>query len=87
LPIVSESDAPGIGAWRAQLGNLLKTSEIVSLPAAQIESNLQEASRTYHVLVLKSTTMLPYTAIFIELHTGYWGPDAEKRLRDAMQRK
>ena len=87
LPFVSESDAHGIGAWRAQLDGMLKGGEVSAVPAAQNESKIEDAAHTYHVLVLKSTTALPYSAVFIELHTGYWNPDAEKRLRNAMQGK
>jgi hypothetical protein len=84
---VSEEDAHGIGACRAQLAALLKGGEVASAPQDQIQSQLEAVSRTYRVLVLKSTTMLPFTSVFIQLDCGYWSPDAEKRLRAAMEPK
>jgi hypothetical protein len=88
LPFVPERDANGIGAFRAQLSILLKGGEInATLPQDQIMGNIQDVSRVYHVLVLKSTTALPYTSVFIQLDNGYWSSDAEKRLRATMQPK
>jgi hypothetical protein len=85
---VPESDANGIGTYRAQLATLLKGGEVIAtLPHEQIMGNLQDVSRAYRVLVLKSTTTLPYSTVFIQLDNGYWSQDAEKRLRAAMQRK
>jgi len=87
LPFVSELDANGIGAYRAQLATLLKGGEVASVPHEQIVAKVDDVSRAYHVLVLKSTTRLPYTSVFIRLDSGYWSADAEKRLRAAMQPK
>jgi hypothetical protein len=45
---------------------------------------LEEAGRSFEVLVLKSTLTLPYTSVFIELECGYWSDDAERALRAAI---
>ena len=87
LAFVSEQDANGISSYRAQLATLLKGGEVSSLPEDQIEAKMDDVSRIYHVLVLKSTTPLPYSTVFISLDDGYWSADAEKRLRAAMQPK
>jgi hypothetical protein len=88
LPFVQESDANGISAYRAQLVLLLKGAEVTTtLPDIQLMGNLEDISHSYRVLVLKSTTTLPYTSVYIQLDWGYWGPDAERRVRAAMQAK
>ena len=87
LAFVTERDAIGISAYRAELASLLRGGEVTSLPQEQMEGKVDGAARNYFVLVLKSTTMLPYTAVFIQLDNGYWSADAEKRLRMAMQPK
>jgi hypothetical protein len=88
LPFVREEDAHGIGACRAQIAGLLAGGTIVtSTGQDQLMAKMEEESRSYRVLVLKSTTNLPYTAVFIQLDSGYWSADAEKRLRAAMQPK
>jgi hypothetical protein len=85
LPYIPDQDANGISAYRAQLGSLLKGGETASLPQARLEAKVDAASRDYHVLILKSTTTLPYTAVYIEFVPSYWSTDAERRLRAAMQ--
>jgi hypothetical protein len=88
LPYISEQDAIGVGAYRAQLAGLLKGGQVVAtLPQEQILGTLEDASRSYRTLVLKSTTRLPYSTVFIELESGYWPADAEKRVRAAMGRQ
>ena len=87
LPFVTEQDANGIGAYREQIATLLKGGDVSSAPHEQLAAKLQDVARDYHVLVLKSTTRLPYSSVFIQLDSGYWSADAEKRLRAAMQPK
>ena len=84
LPFVLERDAIGIGAYQAQLSTLLKGGQVYALPQQEIDTKLDAVSRNYKVLVLKSTTTLPYSSVYIDLHSGYWNQDAENRLRAAM---
>jgi len=84
LKLVPESDAKGVTAYREALSNLLEKTEAQSLPHEEIISRLDEAGKTFHILVLKTSLTIPYTSVFIRLECGYWGADAEKRLRAAM---
>jgi len=89
LKLVPESDARGVTAYREALNKLLGTSaqskvEAQSLPHEEIISKLDEAGKTFHILVLKTSLTIPYTSVFIRLDCGYWSADAEKRLREAM---
>ena len=84
LKLVPESDAKGVTAYREALGGLLGKSEAQSLPHEEIISRLDEAGKTFHILVLKTRLTVPYTSVFIRLDCGYWTADAEKRLREAM---
>jgi hypothetical protein len=84
LKLVPESDAKGVAAYREALSKLLSKTEAQSLPHDEIISRLDEAGKTFHILVLKTTLTSPYTSVFIRLECGYWGADAEKRLREAM---
>jgi RbsD / FucU transport protein family len=85
LKFVPEVDAKGVTAYRDALAKLLSAKgQIESLPHEQIISRLDEAGRTFHVLVLKTTMTIPYTSVFMRLDCGYWTDDDEKRLREAM---
>jgi len=84
LKAVPESDAAGVTAYREALTNLVGKMEAQSLPHEEIISKLDEAGKTFHILVLKTRLTIPYTSVFIRLECAYWKPDAEKRLREAM---
>ncbi len=84
LPFVPEQDAPGVAAYRAEIADLLRSYPIESLPHDRIIATIEEASRHFNVLVLKTNMAIPYTSVFIRLDCKYWSADAEKRLRQRM---
>ena len=46
---------------------------------------LNEAGKSFHVLVLKTQMAIPYTSVFLQLDCRYWSAESEARLRKAMQ--
>jgi hypothetical protein len=81
LPFLTEDDAPGVAKYRSEVGDLLHAYPIQSLPHERVLANIEEASKHFNVLVLKTNMAVPYTSVFIRLDCKYWGDDAEKRLR------
>jgi|SRR5579862_1992832 len=84
LKAVPEADAAGVIAYRESLARLVGKTDVQSLPHEEIISKLDEAGKTFHILVLKTNLTIPYTSVFIRLECAYWKPDAENRLRKAM---
>jgi hypothetical protein len=82
LAFVDEAHAPGIGALRVGLTAALDGVETRALPHEDIIRALDEAGRTFHVLLLKTTLALPYTSVFLQLDCGYWSGEAEVALRE-----
>lgn len=85
LPFVSDQDAPGVSAYRTRIASLLHPYTIQSLPHEQIISRIDQAGKTFHILVLKTNMTIPYTSVFIQLNCRYWSDDAESRLRAKMK--
>jgi hypothetical protein len=81
LPFVPDQDAPGASAYRAEICDLLRAYPVTSMPHERVIANIDEASRQFHVLVLKTRMAIPYTSVFIRLDCKYWSADAEARLR------
>jgi len=81
LPFVDEGHAPGIGALRDGVGAALAGIDTRALPHEDIVRALDEAGRTFHVLLLKTTLALPYTSVFLPLECGYWSAESEADLR------
>jgi hypothetical protein len=84
LPFVPDEDAPGASAYRAQIAKVLHDYPIESIPHDKVIANIDETSKQFHVLVLKTKMALPYTSVFIRLDCKYWSADAEKRMRVKM---
>ncbi|HEV2401006.1 MAG TPA: hypothetical protein VGS27_28995 [Candidatus Sulfotelmatobacter sp.] len=90
LKAVPEDDAPGVTYYRDSLDHFLESFnsgslERQSLPHEQIISKLDEAGKTFHILVLKTRMTIPYTSVFLRLDCGYWTDAQEKHLREKMQ--
>jgi len=86
LEYVPEALAPGVEKYRSDLKLLLKDRQATTLPHEQIISKLDEAGRTFHVLILKTDLTIPYTSVFLRLDCGYWGAESEQQLRDAISK-
>lgn len=86
MPHVPEADAPDITAYRDGLTKLLGQREAQSLPHEKIIAKLDEAGKTFHVLLLKTNLTIPYTSVFLQLDCAYWNAEAEKRLRAALEK-
>ena len=87
LKLVPESDAAGVTAYREALAKLLGKTEAQSLPHEEIIAKLDEAGKTFHILVLKTRMTIPYTSVFVRLDCGYWTEEQEKKLREKMGAK
>jgi hypothetical protein len=87
LEHVAEQDAPGISAYRQLLAGLFEKL-LLEPPAKPVYHTsmlrtIDEAAKTYNVLIIKTNMALPYTPVFVELRAGYWPDEAEKRLRES----
>ena len=85
LPFVPDDDAPGASAYRTQIAQILSDYTIESIPHERVISEIDETSKEFHVLVLKTTMTIPYSSVFIRLDCKYWSADAEKRMRARMR--
>jgi len=84
LPFVPDDDAPGASAYREQVQKILADYTIESMLHERVINQIDETSKEFHVLVLKTTMTIPYSSIFIRLDCKYWSADAEKRMRARM---
>lgn len=85
LPFVPEQDAPGVSRYRGELKEILGTRPVTSLPHEELLRKVNDVSRSYKVLILKTSETIPYTSVFLQLNCKYWSDDAEARLRATMK--
>ena len=84
LPYVSDQDVPGISQFRANLADLLRAYPVESQAHGKLIDMVDQDSRTFRVLVLKTNSTIPYSSVFIHLKAKYWSDEAESRLRGTM---
>lgn len=83
---VTEHDTPGINAFRAELKKALNGRETLTLTNNTLNLLITDARKNYRILVIKTSTSLPYTSVFMELESGYWDGVSETALRNRMKR-
>jgi hypothetical protein len=81
LRSMSNDAAPGIDEFKRRAQQTLLGLETTSLDQESLMSLVADADRSFDVLVVRTTSALPYSSIFIELQPGYWDADAEQQLR------
>jgi hypothetical protein len=86
LDAVPDKASPGIGFYRSELATLLRGKNPTRMPHEEIIRKLDDAGKTFHVLILKTTMTHPYTSVFLQLQCSYWDAVKEKALRQALAR-
>src|ERR1700730_6665319 len=59
LPLISDSDAPGASAYRVEIAELLRKYPVHSQRHEKLISDIDEAGKTFHILVLKTNMTIP----------------------------
>jgi len=81
LRYISNDQAPGIDFYRGELTEALHGYTPRELELSILENIVSESAKKYSVLVIKTTTTLPYSTVFLDLDSGYWDRAAEQELR------
>ena len=84
---VENDYAPGIDEFRKRLQGSMHAHETTELEHQSLLTLIEDSTKTFEVLVIRTTTALPYTSVFMELQPGYWNGDSEARLREQLERQ
>jgi hypothetical protein len=85
LSFIAPEQVPAIEEYRTGLNDLLSGYEIQTILHDTVFVKIDQASRLFKVLVIKSEETIPYSSVFIELDCRYWSPEQEKVLRERIQ--
>ncbi len=86
LEQLTEMRAPGVRRHRRALHRLISSELHYEVTDRIISLQLTQAAQTYRILYIKTSTALPYSAVAIELDSGYWDSDDEAELRERMEK-
>ena len=87
LRSVENDFAPGIDELRKKLQAAQHGRETTELDQQSLLTLMEDASKSFDVLIIRTPTALPYSSMFLELQPGYWDVDSETRLRDKIERE
>jgi hypothetical protein len=87
LQYLPEKETPGVDQYRQRLKDRLTGFPVDSALHQKLIDQVDELSKNFHVLILKTNMTIPYTSVFLQLDCKYWGADSEQRLRNQMKGK
>lgn len=82
---VPNDKAPGVDAFRKKMDKALHGHPTREMDYRSLSLILEDSSKSYVVLVLKTKTPMPYSSVFIELDSAYWDSESESEMRRKMQ--
>lgn len=82
---VENDYAPGVEELRKRISASLHSHESTELDHQALLTLIEDANRSFDVLVVRTNTAVPYSSVFMELQPGYWDSDSEQHLREKMQ--
>lgn len=85
LAFVPEALAPGADDVRRRLEEALKGRGAQPVLHEELIARLDQVGKTFKIVMIKTTLTVPYTSVFLELDCGYWGPEAEAKMREKMK--
>ena len=84
LEYLTADMVPQINDFRDKHKVLFSSYPVKTMLHESVFSRIDEASRLFRIIVLKTNTLIPYSSVFIELDCKYWNDDLEKALRKKM---
>lgn len=87
LRSVENDFAPGIDEMRRRIKDSLHGHEATELDQNSLLTLLEDANRSFDVLVIRTQSALPYSSVFMELQPGYWDESSESRLRERIEQE
>ena len=85
LDYVSEDLAPGSDATKRRLAEILAGRGAKPILHEDLIARLDQAGRTFKIVMVKTTLAVPYTSVFLELDCGYWPAENEAKMREKMK--
>jgi hypothetical protein len=85
LDYVTEDLAPGADEAKRRLNELLAGRGAKPVLHEDLIARLDQAGKTFKIVMVKTTLAVPYTSVFLELDCGYWPAESEAKMREKMK--
>jgi hypothetical protein len=85
LSYVTEDLAPGADETKKRLEKALEGRGAQPVLHEDLIARLDQAGKTFKIVMVKTTLAVPYTTVFLELDCGYWPSANEAKMRERMK--
>ena len=85
LQFITEDQAKGVKEFDKEAVKLFGGQEVQTILHDSVFTKLDNASKLFTIVVLKTNETIPYTSVFLQLDCAYWSPDKERQLRVIMK--
>jgi len=82
LDRMNDTFSPGVEHFQEELHEMIHQYPVKHILHEEVFDRLNQASKLFDILVLKTDHLIPYTSIFMELDCGYWSQEKEELLRE-----
>ena len=84
LQFVQEKDYPGVTHLRGEITSAFAKTKLSSIPHSEVLSKIDDAGKTFRILLIKTNTTIPYTSVYMRLDCGYMNDEVENKIRNAV---
>lgn len=84
LNFIHQEQIKGIDSYRKSLDKTIEKYNPQVMLHDSVFFKIDEASKLFKVLILKTNEIIPYSSVFIELDCKYWSEENENLLRNKM---
>jgi D-ribose pyranose/furanose isomerase RbsD len=85
LSYITKKQVPTINDYRKLLTEIIGKNQPKMIMHDSVFLKIDEASKLFNILVLKTNEVIPYSSVFIQLDCKYWTSEKEKQLRESMK--
>lgn len=85
LEYMNDALCPEVEDLKIGFKQILQGYPVKHILHDEIFAKINQVSKQFNVLVLKTENLIPYTSVFMELDCGYWSKEQEKDLREIMR--
>jgi len=87
LNFITPEMESGIESYKNSLQEVLHGADVQTILHESVFAQIDEASKLFKVLVLKTEGTIAYSSVFLQLDCKYWTTENENALRQLMKEK
>jgi RbsD / FucU transport protein family len=83
LHFIQEADYPGVAYLRDEIVRAFDRTKVSSIPHAQLLFDIHEVGKTFRILLIKTSSTIPYSSVYMRLDCGYMSDEVDHQIRNS----